>query len=164
MPDNGYDKTDRTILAHLQRDGRMANVDLAEAVSLSPSSCLRRTKALEADGIISGYRAELDRERSGLGLTVFITLRVDQHSRETSQRIETALTAISAVIACHVVSGEADFLVEAVVPNLAAYERLLLDEILAIGSVTDARSTFAIRTVLSRGPLPLDQLSEVSRP
>jgi Lrp/AsnC family transcriptional regulator, leucine-responsive regulatory protein len=163
MAENGYDKTDRAILAHLQRDGRTANVDLAEAVSLSPSSCLRRTKALEADGIIAGYRAELDRERSGLGLTVFISLRVDQHSRETSRRIETALTAISAVVACHVVSGEADFLVEAVVPNLAAYERLLLDEILAIGSVTDARSTFAIRTVLSRGPLPLDQLSEVAR-
>jgi Lrp/AsnC family transcriptional regulator, leucine-responsive regulatory protein len=94
---------------------------------------------------------------------VFISLRVDQHSRETSRRIETALTVISAVVACHVVSGEADFLVEAVVPNLAAYERLLLDEILAIGSVTDARSTFAIRTVLSRGPLPLDQLTEVVR-
>ncbi len=158
MPDNVYDKTDRAILQHLQQDGRVANVDLADAVSLSPSSCLRRTKALEADGIISGYRAELDRERAGLGLTVFIMLKVDQHSRDTSKRIEAALTAIPAVVACHVISGEADFLVEAVVPSLAAYERVLLDEILAIGSVTDARSTFAIRTVLSRGPLPLGQL------
>jgi Lrp/AsnC family leucine-responsive transcriptional regulator len=158
MPDNAYDKTDRAILQHLQQDGRIANVDLADAVSLSPSSCLRRTKALEADGIISGYRAELDRERAGLGLTVFIMLKVDQHSRDTSKRIEAALTAIPAVVACHVISGEADFLVEAVVPSLAAYERVLLDEILAIGSVTDARSTFAIRTVLNRGPLPLGQL------
>jgi Lrp/AsnC family transcriptional regulator, leucine-responsive regulatory protein len=158
MPDNAYDKTDRAILHHLQQDGRIANVDLAEAVSLSPSSCLRRTKALEADGVIAGYRAELDRDRAGLGLTVFIMLKVDQHSRETSKRIESALTAIPAVVACHVISGEADFLVEAVVSSLAAYERLLLDEILAIGSVTDARSTFAIRTVLSRGPLPLGQL------
>jgi Lrp/AsnC family transcriptional regulator, leucine-responsive regulatory protein len=158
MPDNAYDTTDRAILQHLQQDGRIANVDLADAVSLSPSSCLRRTKALEADGIISGYRAELDRERAGLGLTVFIMLKVDQHSRDTSKRIEAALTAIPAVVACHVISGEADFLVEAVVPSLAAYERVLLDEILAIGSVTDARSTFAIRTVLNRGPLPLGQL------
>ena len=158
MPDNAYDKTDRAILGRLQQDGRIANVDLADAVSLSPSSCLRRTKALEADGIISGYRAELDRERAGLGLTVFIMLKVDQHSRDTSKRIEAALTAIPAVVACHVISGEADFLVEAVVPSLAAYERVLLDEILAIGSVTDARSTFAIRTVLNRGPLPLGQL------
>jgi Lrp/AsnC family leucine-responsive transcriptional regulator len=158
MPDHAYDKTDRAILRHLQQDGRIANVDLAEAVSLSPSSCLRRTKVLETDGIISGYRAELDRDRAGLGLTVFIMLKVDQHSRETSKRIESALTAIPAVVACHVISGEADFLVEAVVPSLAAYERVLLDDILAIGSITDARSTFAIRTVLSRGPLPLGQL------
>jgi len=158
MPEHSYDKTDHAILTHLQRDGRIANVDLAEAVSLSPSSCLRRTKSLEADGIIAGYRAELDRERAGLGLTIFIALKVDQHSRETSRHIEAALTAIPAVVACYVVSGEADFLVEAAVPDLGSYEELLLDQVLAIGPVTDARSTFAIRTVLSRGPLPLDQL------
>jgi Lrp/AsnC family leucine-responsive transcriptional regulator len=158
MPTNSYDKTDHAILTHLQRDGRIANVDLAEAVSLSPSSCLRRTKSLEADGIIAGYRAELDRERAGLGLTIFIALKVEQHSRETSRQIEDALTAIPAVVALYVVSGEADFLVEAVVPNLGSYEELLLDKVLAIAPVLDARSTFAIRTVLSRGPLPVEQL------
>ena len=156
MPSPMYDRIDRAILTHLQQHGRTANVDLADAVRLSPSSALRRTKALENDGIIAGYRAELDRDRVGLGLTVFIALRVDQHSRETSRMIEDALTAIPAVVACHVVSGEADFLVEAVVPDLAAYEAVLLDDILAIGPVRDARSTFAIRTVLSRGPLPLN--------
>lgn len=155
MPEALRDKTDRAILEELQRDGRITNVDLADKVSLSPSSCLRRTKALEADGLIAGYRAELDREQIGLGLTVFIALKVEQHSRETSRHIEAALSAIPAVVACFVVSGEADFLVEAVVPDLASYERLLLDEVLAIEPVTDARSTFAIRTVLSRGPLPL---------
>jgi Lrp/AsnC family transcriptional regulator, leucine-responsive regulatory protein len=156
MPDRGFDKTDRAILTILQREGRIANVELAERVALAPSSCLRRTKALEAAGLIAAYRAELDRQRVGLGLTVFISLRVDQHSRATSRVIEDALTAIPAVVACHVVSGEADFLVEAVVPDLAAYESLLLDHVLAIPAVTDARSTFAIRTVLSRGPLPVD--------
>lgn len=156
MPETQHDATDRAILGVLQREGRTANVDLAEAVSLSPSSCLRRTKAMEAEGLIAGYRAELDRERAGLGLTVFITLKVEQHSRETSREIEAALTAIPAVVACYVVSGGADFLIEAVVPSLSSYEQLLLDQILAIGPVTDARSTFAIRTVISRGPLPLD--------
>jgi len=159
MPTTAWDKTDRAILQHLQGDGRVANVELAEAVALSPSSCLRRTKALESAGLISGYRAELDRERLGLGLTVFIALKVEQHSRETSRTIEAALTAIPAVVACYVISGEADFLVEAVVPSLGDYERFLLDQVLAIGPVTDARSTFAIRTVLSRGPLPVDQLA-----
>ncbi|MEV4555531.1 Lrp/AsnC family transcriptional regulator [Kitasatospora sp. NPDC049285] len=157
MPNQQYDRIDRAILEHLQRHGRTANVDLAEAVRLSPSSCLRRTKALEADGVIAGYRAELDRDKVGLGLTVFIALTVDQHSRETSRQIERALTAIPAVVACHVVSGEADFLVEVAVPDLATYEQVLLDDILSIGPVRDARSTFAIRTVLSRGPLPVDR-------
>lgn len=156
MPEHNWDGTDRAILRELQDNGRMANVELAEAVSLSPSSCLRRTKALESAGVIAGYRAELDRDRLGLGLTAFISLKVDQHSRETSRAIEAALTAIPAVVACHVVSGEADFLVEVVVPSFAAYEQVLLDQILAIEPVTDARSTFAIRTVLSRGPMPLE--------
>ncbi|QGK70411.1 winged helix-turn-helix transcriptional regulator [Allosaccharopolyspora coralli] len=156
MSDYAADKTDRAILARLQRDGRIANVDLAESVSLSPSSCLRRTKALESSGVISGYRAELDRDEIGLGLTVFIAIKVERHSRETSDLVESALIACPAVVACHVVSGEADFFVEAVVPGLAEYERLLLDQILAIGPVVDARSTFAIRTVMNRGPLPVD--------
>ncbi|GAB3321292.1 Lrp/AsnC family transcriptional regulator [Hymenobacter humi] len=156
VPDGEFDRTDRLILEVLQREGRIANVDLAERVSLSPSSCLRRTRALEAAGLISGYRAELDRRALGLGLTVFLSLRVDQHSRATSRRIEDALTAIPAVVACHVVSGEADFLLEAVVPDLSAYESLLLDHVMAVDAVLDVRSTFAIRTALSRGPLPVD--------
>ena len=76
MPAPG-DRTDRAILATLQRDGRIANIDLAETVSLSPSACLRRVKALEASGIIEGYRAEISRTRAGLGLTAFIGLKVD---------------------------------------------------------------------------------------
>lgn len=150
------DRVDRAIAARLQQDGRIANVDLADAIGLSPSACLRRVKALEADGIIAGYRADIGRTRAGLGLTVFIGLRVAGHSRETSSRIEQALLAIPAVVACHVVSGTEDFLVEVAVPDLASYEQVLLDQILVIPSVTEVRSTFAIRTVLSRGPLPLD--------
>jgi Lrp/AsnC family transcriptional regulator, leucine-responsive regulatory protein len=158
MPDHSYDKTDRAILRVLQVDGRIANVDLADAVSLSPSSCLRRTKALEAQGVIAGYRAELSREHLGLGVTVFVELTVAKHSRETSRQIEEGLTAIPSVVACHLVSGDADFLVEAVVPSLAVYEEVLLDRVLAIEPVTAARSVFALRTVLSRGPLPLGHL------
>jgi Lrp/AsnC family transcriptional regulator, leucine-responsive regulatory protein len=158
MPETELDSTDLAILRRLQTDGRIANVDLAEQVSLSPSSCLRRTKALEARGVIAGYRADLDRERLGLGLTVFVELSVSQHSRQTSREIEDGLTAIPSVVACHLVSGDADFLVEAVVPSLAVYEEVLLDRILAIAPVTAARSIFALRSVLSRGPLPLDHL------
>jgi Lrp/AsnC family leucine-responsive transcriptional regulator len=155
MPGHVPDKVDRAIVAQLQRDGRIANVDLADAVGLSPSACLRRVKALEADGIITGYRAELDQARAGLGLTVFIGLTVERHNREASALVEQALLAIPEVVAVHLVSGTDDFLIEAAVPDLAGYEQLLLDQVLAIPTVTQARSTFAIRTVLSRGPLPL---------
>jgi Lrp/AsnC family leucine-responsive transcriptional regulator len=150
------DRVDRAIVSRLQVDGRLPNVDLAEAISLSPSACLRRVKALESSGIIAGYRAEVDRVRAGLGLTVFIELKVESHSQETSAQLEAALTAIPAVVACYLISGTADFFVEVVVPDLAAYEQLLLGRILAIPQVVSAQSNFAIRTVLNRGPLPLD--------
>jgi Lrp/AsnC family transcriptional regulator, leucine-responsive regulatory protein len=156
MPEHKPDAVDRAIVTRLQHDGRLANVDLADAIALSPSACLRRVRALEASGIVEGYRAEVSRSRAGLGLTVFIGLKVEGHSRETSSRIEQALLAIPAVVACYVVSGSDDFLVEAALPDLASYEQLLLGQILTIPSVVEARSTFAIRTVLSRGPMPLD--------
>ena len=82
MPEHVPDRVDRAIAATLQRDGRMANVDLADAISLSPSACLRRVKALEASGIIAGYRAEVSRAAARLGLTVFIGLKVGGHSQE----------------------------------------------------------------------------------
>jgi len=155
MSEHVPDRIDHAIITQLQRDGRLANVDLADAIGLSPSACLRRVKALEAGGIIAGYHAEVSRAQAGLGLTVFIGLKVAGHSRETSSLVERALLAIPEVVACYVVSGADDFLVEAAVPDLASYEQVLLDQILAIGPVTEARSTFAIRTVLARGPLPL---------
>src|SRR5215467_4170276 len=155
MPEHVPDRVDRAIVTRLQRDGRIANVDLADAISLSPSACLRRVKALEASGIIAGYRAEVSRLRAGLPLTVFIGMRVEGHSQATAARIERQLLEIPAVVACYLVSGGDDFLIEVVVPDLAAYEQLLLGEILTIPSVVQAHSTFAIRTIMSRGPVPL---------
>jgi Lrp/AsnC family transcriptional regulator, leucine-responsive regulatory protein len=155
MPEHTPDRVDRAIVTVLQRDGRIANVDLADEVALSPSACLRRVKVLEANGIIAGYHAEVSRARAGLGLTVFIGLRVTGHSPDTSSDIERRLLAIPAVVAAYLVSGTDDFLVEAVVPDLANYEQLLLGQILAIPAVVEARSTFAIRTMLSGGPVPL---------
>jgi Lrp/AsnC family transcriptional regulator, leucine-responsive regulatory protein len=156
MSDHVPDRVDRAIVARLQSDGRIANVDLADAISLSPSACLRRVKALEASGIIAGYRAEVSSQRAGLGLTAFIGLKVEGQSPETASRIEQALLAIPAVVACYLVSGSSDFLVEAAVPDLASYEQLLLGQILTIRSVVQTQTTFVIRTIRSRGPLPLD--------
>src|SRR6185312_16969162 len=116
------DSVDRRLLEVLQREGRLSNVALAERVHLSPSPCLRRLKALEHDGVIDGYRAVLDREAVGLGLTVFVEVKVEGHSDRLAEAIQAAVNAMPEVVACHIVSGAADFLLEVVVPDLRAYE------------------------------------------
>ena len=149
------DETDLRILACLQEDGRMSNVDLADRVALSPSPCLRRVKRLETEGVVLGYRAVLDRAAMGLGLTVFTAIKVDRHSREAASQLQEALAAIPNVVSCHMVSGEADFLAEIVVTDLAAYERVLTDRLLTLPMVADIRSNFSLRRVKSDAPLPI---------
>ena len=149
------DSIDRRMLAILQRDGRISNAALAERLHLSPSPCLRRLRALERDGVIAGYQAVLDRPRLGLGLTVFVELKVDGHSDRTAAEISKALTAAPEVISAHIVSGAADFRLEVVVADLAAYEHLLFETLLKLPHVSDVRSEFALRAVKAAGPLPL---------
>jgi len=158
MPHPSLDTIDRRIIAALQEDGRRSNVELAEAIGLSPSPCLRRVKRLEAQGVIRGYRATLNRKVVGLGMTVFVEIRVEKHSKENSLMQQQLLAALPEVVSCHMISGAADFLAEVVVPDLAAYERFLTEQLLALPMVADVRSNFAIREIKSDGPLPLDHL------
>jgi len=149
------DAVDRRMLEILQREGRISNAALAERLHLSPSPCLRRLRALERDGLIAGYRAVLDRHRLGLGLTVFVELKVEGHSDRSAAAISDRLKATPEVISAHIVSGSADFLLEVVVADLAAYERLMFETLLKLPNVADVRSNFALRTVKPSGPLPL---------
>src|SRR3954471_278343 len=149
------DAVDRRMLAILQREGRISNAALAERLHLSPSPCLRRLRALEQDGVIVGYRAVLDRARLGLGLTVFVELKVDTHTERTAAAIAKAVTAAPEVISAHIVSGPADFRLEVVVADLAAYERVVVDTLVKRPNVSDVRSDFVLRTVKATGPLPL---------
>ena len=112
------DKFDLAILECLQEDARATNVEIAEKVNLSPSPCLRRIRNLEKTGVIRGYRADIDRKEVGLGLTVFVELKVAHHSRENAQAQEAALLAIPEVVSCFLISGTADFLAEVVVEDL----------------------------------------------
>ncbi len=149
------DATDRKMLTILQRDGRITNAELAERLHLSPSPCLRRLRALERDGVIAGYRAVLDRKRAGLDLTVFVELKVDGHSDRSAAAIAEAVERTPEIVSAHIVSGSADFLLEVVVADLAAYERLMFETLLKLPNVADVRSNFALRTVKERSPLPL---------
>jgi Lrp/AsnC family leucine-responsive transcriptional regulator len=149
------DRVDREMLAILQSEGRISNAALAERLHMSPSPCLRRLRTLESSGVISGYTAVLDRPRLGLGLTVFVDLKVERHSDRSAAEISRALSEAPEVISAHIVSGVADFRLEVVVRDLASYERLLFETLLKLPHVTDVRSDFALRTVKSTGPLPL---------
>jgi Lrp/AsnC family leucine-responsive transcriptional regulator len=161
MPRLKLDTIDRHILSALQRDARLTNVQLADEVGLSPSPCLRRVRLLEEAGVIGGYHTTLDREKIGLGLTVFVGVRVERHRDDTAAHFRDAVIALPELISCHLVSGEADFLLQVVVPDLAAYERFLLGTLLKLPGVADIRSNFAIQTVKAHGPLPLDHLPSV---
>jgi Lrp/AsnC family leucine-responsive transcriptional regulator len=154
------DRIDRRILEALQEDGRLAIVDLAERVGLSASPCLRRMRRLEEAGLIHGYRAVLDRGAVGLGLTVFVGVKVDGHRDENASALQDAVKAMPQVVSCHIVSGEADFLLEVVVPDLQHYEQFLLGTLLKLPMVKDVRSNFAIRTVKAAAPLPLGHLAD----
>ncbi|MFP4137280.1 MAG: Lrp/AsnC family transcriptional regulator [Halomonas sp.] len=164
MPNYRLDAIDRRILAALQRDARLTNVQLAEEVSLSPSPCLRRVRQLEAAGLIRGYHAELDRGGVGLGLTVFVGIKVERHHQAQADAFREAIVALPEVVSAHLVSGESDFLLQVVVADLAAYERFLTGTLLRLPGVTDIRSNFAIQTVKAQGPLPLAGLDVTPAP
>ncbi|MEI2297565.1 Lrp/AsnC family transcriptional regulator [Ensifer sp. MJa1] len=151
------DNFDLAILKILQEDARATNVEIADKVNLSPSPCLRRIRNLEKSGILRGYRADIDRKEVGLGLTVFVEIKVGRHSRENAQLQQQALLAIPEVVSCFLISGNADFLAEVVVEDLPAYETLLTETLLALPGVTDIRSNFAIRSIKTGGPLKLPE-------
>ena len=149
------DDIDRRIISTLQNEGRLSNAELADRVGLSPSPCLRRVKLLEGQGVIAGYKAIIDRDAVGLALTVFVEITVARHSRQNAALVAESLSGIPGLVACHMVSGDADFLAEIVVSDLTAYERLLTEHILTIDAVEQIRSNFSLRAVRTSQPLNL---------
>lgn len=158
MPKIDLDTLDRKILDALQADGRLSNVALAERIGLSPSPCLRRLKNMEKQGVIEGYRAVLNRTKLGLGLTVFVGIKLEHHQDTGSTAFTGTIARLAEVISCHIVSGEHDYLLQVVVPDLESYEKFLIDTLLKLPGVKDVRSNFAIRTVKPPAPLPLGHL------
>jgi len=158
MLKSDLDALDRRIVAALQADGRLSNVDLADRVGLSPSPCLRRVRRLEREGYIEGYRAALRRDRVGLGFSVFVGVKIDGHGNERALTFEKVVVEMPEVIACHLVSGDADYILEVVVPDLADYQHFLVGKLLNLPAVREVRSNIAIQTLKAGAPLPLGHL------
>lgn len=149
------DRTDLLLLAELQRNGRLSNADLAESVHLSASAALRRVQRLERDGVIAGYRAEVDPERVGLGLQAFVRVQLSRHDAEAIAAFSTFVNQWDEVVACHALTGDMDYLLQVAVRDLEHFSRFLLDRLLNQAGVADVNSSFVLRTVKAFHGLPL---------
>jgi Lrp/AsnC family leucine-responsive transcriptional regulator len=150
MPDNAVqelDPVDRSILRHLQADGRLTNVDLAERIRLSPSPCLRRVKSLEERGYIRGYMAVLDRSKVARGMCVHVMVSLTSQRQETLEAFENAVAALEEVLECYLMAGESDYLLAVAVADLDAYQRFFRNKLGEVPGVASLRSLIAMKTV-----------------
>lgn len=150
------DATDRRILDLLQRNGRMSNVELAEAIHLSPSAALRRVRRLEDAGVIDRYVALLDKRSIGLPTSVHVEISLSSQREEVLDEFEAAVLEIPEVMSCYLMAGAADYLVHVVCADVADYERIHRSQIALLPGVTRLRSNFAIRTVVERTAYELE--------
>jgi Lrp/AsnC family leucine-responsive transcriptional regulator len=150
------DRYDRQIMEVLQADGRISNQDLADRIGLSPSPCLRRVRALEEAGCITGYRALVDAKALGLSLMALIHISMDQHTPERFKHFETAISEVPEVMECLLITGQsADYQLKVVVKDMDAYQELLLNRITRIKGVTGVHSSFVLRRVVNKTALPI---------
>jgi len=150
------DAYDRAILQRLQREGRISNQDLAEAVNLSPSPCLRRVRRLEEEGVIESYGARLNARKLGLKLMAFIQISMDRHTPERFARFEQVIAQYPEVLECHLITGQtADYQLKVVVEDMDAYQQFLLNKLTRIEGVTGVQSSFVLKSPINSTALPV---------
>ncbi|HEX4985034.1 MAG TPA: Lrp/AsnC family transcriptional regulator [Burkholderiales bacterium] len=155
MPEFTLDSIDWKILGLLQADARMANVDLAKAVGLSPSPCLNRVRALEEAGYISRYVTLLDALKVGLKVSVFIQVTLERQVEAALERFETAIRARPEVMECYLMTGDADYLIRVVVADIQVLEEFVLKFLTKLPGIGNIRSSFALKQVKYQTALPL---------
>jgi Lrp/AsnC family transcriptional regulator len=155
------DKTDRAILAQLQHDATLTVDQLAERINLSRNACWRRIKALEEAGIIKGRVALLDAAKLGLGLTAFIAIRTAQHEEKWLEKFSRAVRDFPEIIGVYRTTGETDYLLQAVVSDIAGYDQLYKRLITRI-SLTDVSASFVMEKIKETTALPIDQAGSTS--
>ena len=155
MPATELDRIDILLLSELQRGGRLTNAELAERVNLSASATLRRVQRLEREGVIAGYRAEVDPERVGLGLQAFVRVQLSRHDSDAIATFTACVNQWDEVVACHALTGDMDYLLQVAVRDLEHFSRFLLDRLLNQAGVADVNSSFVLRTVKAFRGMPL---------
>ena len=157
MPEAVLDSTDWRILARLQDEARISNVDLARAVSLSPSPCLSRVRALEQSRVINRYVTLLDPLKLGLTVSVFIQVSLEKQMRNALDTFEASILARDEVMECYLMTGDADYLLRVIVSDVQSLERFIVDYLAKIPGVASIKSSFALKQVKYKTALPLRQ-------
>lgn len=150
------DRYDHRILELLQQNGRLSNQELAERIGLSPSPCLRRMRALEDSGLITGYRALVDAKKLGLSLMALLHISMDRHTPERFANFEAQVRTFPEVQECLLITGqEADYQLKVIVRDMDAYQELLLNRITRIEGVSGVHTSFVLRQVVQEGVVPV---------
>lgn len=149
------DDFDRKILAALQADGRRTNNELAQAVNLSPSQCSRRRQRLEEEGVITSYRALLDRDRLGLSLVSIVSVTLATHNRDNAHRFAALVARLPEVQEAYALTGEMDYVLKVVTPNLKSLSAFINDVLLPHESVQHLKTAIVLETLKESGALPI---------
>ena len=157
MLKHNCDKKDLRILEILQEQARISNSDLAQHVGLSRSPCWRRVKVLEDAGVIQQYVALVSAKSVGLPINVFATVTLDKQIESALEAFETSVTKRPEVMECYLMTGEFDYLLRVVVPDLEAYEHFLLEHLTRIKGIASIKSSFSLKQVCYKTTLPLPQ-------
>jgi len=151
------DRYDRLILQTLQERGRITNQELAEAINLSPSPCLRRVRQMEEEGLIDGYVAKLNANKLDLHLMAFIHIRMDKHTPDRFSLFEGTIADYPEVLECHLITGqEADYLLKVIVRDMDAYQQFLLQKLTRIEGVSGVQSSFVLKSPINSTALPIE--------
>ncbi|GHD74312.1 Lrp/AsnC family transcriptional regulator [Vogesella fluminis] len=160
MPTTPLDKTDIKMLAALQANGRLTNVELAEKVALSPSPCLRRLKQLEDSGVIRQYVALLDPAKIGLGLQAFVRVTLEKRGNTHLQGFMDAVQRWPEVVNCYAMTGEMDYLLQVYFEDLEHFSRFVMDDLLQQPGVEDVKSSFVLKEFKQTTALPISHLTQ----
>jgi len=155
----GLDRYDIALLGELQRDARQSNADLATRIGLSPAPTWRRVRRLEELGIITGYRAEIDRRKIGLGVLAFVRVDAERDNADATRVLEEAIRKLPEVISCHYISGAGTFELQVLVTDLDAYSRWTMETLFRLPNVKDLHTSFSLGEIKSSAALPLAHLA-----
>jgi len=157
-PASGLDRWDVAILRELQADARLSNAELAARIGLSAAPTWRRVRRLEQQGVITGYRAEIDRRRVGLGVLAFVRIDAERNNADATRALEDAIRALPEVVACHYISGAGTFELHVVATDLDAFSRWTMATLFRLPNVKDLHTSFSLGEIKSGAALPLGHL------